>query len=273
MVARDPHRFVNELDDAAIARLIARLESRAKDVVFTKLFDKYAAHLSPHPSAQVLELGCGTGAMTRFLAHRADFSGKAFGVDQSASFIDAARRFAESENIGERVDFRVGDAHSLDFPAETFDAVFAHTLISHVTDPTTVLREMVRVVRPGGIVAIFDGDYASMTYAFPDHEFGHRMDAALVTASFNNPRIMRDLPRLMPELGLTLQAAWGDAVSEIGTASYFKSFVETYAPYIVKAGLFSAEAVGLWLTAQRQSMEDGTFFASCSYYTYLACRT
>ncbi|MCX7165531.1 MAG: methyltransferase domain-containing protein [Rhodocyclales bacterium] len=273
MVARDPHRFVNELDDAAIARLIARLESRAKDLVFTKLFDKYAAHLSPHPSAQVLELGCGTGAMTRFLAHRDDFSGKAFGVDQSASFIDAARRFAETENIGERVDFRVGDAHSLDFPAETFDAVFAHTLISHVTDPTTVLREMVRVVRPGGIVAIFDGDYASMTYAFPDHEFGHRMDAALVTASFNNPRIMRDLPRLMPELGLTLQAAWGDAVSEIGTASYFRSFVETYAPYIVKAGLFSAEAVGLWLTAQRQSMEDGTFFASCNYYTYLACRT
>jgi ubiquinone/menaquinone biosynthesis C-methylase UbiE len=221
MLARDPHRFVNELDKAAVDRLIARLESRAKDTVFTRLFDKYAAQLALHSSAQVLEVGCGTGATTRFLVHRDDFSGKAFGVDQSLPFIDAACRFAQDENVSDRVDFRVGDAHSLDFPAATFDAVIAHTLISHVTEPTTVLCEMARVVRPGGIVAIFDGDYASLTYAFPDHELGHRMDAALATVSFNNPRIMRDMPRLIPELGLKVKAAWGDAVVEIGNGSYF----------------------------------------------------
>jgi SAM-dependent methyltransferase len=68
-----PHRFVNELDDSAIGRLIARLEGRAKDVVFTRLFDKYAGHLAPHPSARVLEVGCGTGATIRALARRADF--------------------------------------------------------------------------------------------------------------------------------------------------------------------------------------------------------
>jgi SAM-dependent methyltransferase len=97
MVARDPHRFVNELDDSAIGRLIARLEGRARDVVFTRLFDKYAGHLAPHPSARVLEVGCGTGATIRALARRADFPGKAVGVDQSAPFIDAARRFARDE--------------------------------------------------------------------------------------------------------------------------------------------------------------------------------
>lgn len=272
MVARDPHRFVNELDKAAVDRLIARLESRAKDTIFTRLFDKYAAQLALPPSSQVLEVGCGTGATTRFLAHRDDFFGRVFGVDQSIPFIDAARRFAQDENISDRVDFRVGDAHCLDFPPATFDAVIAHTLISHVTEPATVLSEMARVVRPGGIVAIFDGDYASLTYAFPDHEFGHQMDAALVNAAFNNPLVMRDLPRLIPELGLKIKAAWGDAVVEIGNGSYFKSFAETYAPFVTKAGLFSAEAVEAWLTAQRQSMEDGTFFASCNYYTYLACR-
>lgn len=131
---------------------------------------------------------------------------------------------------------------------------------------------MVRIVRPGGTVAIFDGDYASLTYAFPDHELGRRMDAAFATASFNNPRIMRELPRLMPELGLQLQEAWGDAVAEIGKGSYFRSFAETYAPYVSKAGLFSAEAVAAWLSAQRQAMDEGNFFASCNYYTYLARR-
>lgn len=65
MVARDPHRFVNQLDKAAIDRLIARLESRAKDEVFTRLFDKYAAHIDPGPLGRTLEVGSGTGAMTR----------------------------------------------------------------------------------------------------------------------------------------------------------------------------------------------------------------
>jgi len=272
MVARDPHRFVNELDEAAIERLVARLESRAKDTVFARLFDKYAARLALPPSARVLEIGCGTGAMMRFLVRRGDFSGKAFGVDQSLPFVEAARRFAQDENVSDRVDFRVGDAHSLEFSPATFDAVIAHTVISHVTEPTTVLREMARVVRPGGTVAVFDGDYASLTYAFPDHDFGHRMDAALVSVTFNNPLVMRELPRLLPALGLKMTAAWGDAVVEIGNGSYFKSFAETYAPSVTRGGLLPAEAVEAWLAAQQQAMENGTFFASCNYYTYLMRR-
>jgi ubiquinone/menaquinone biosynthesis C-methylase UbiE len=273
MSARDPHRFVNELDDAALERLVARLEGRAKDKVFTRLFDKYAAQLDLPASAQVLEIGCGTGAVARCLANRGGFSGKILGVDQSPRFIDAARRFAQQENVGDRVEFRIGDAHKLDFPPATFDAAIAHTVISHVTEPEAVLGELARVVRPGGTLAIFDGDYSSMTYAFPDHEFGRQMDRALATASFNNPLVMRDLPRLLPQLGLTLTAAWGDAVAEIGTWSFFKSFAETYAPAVVKAGLLPAETVEGWLAAQRQAAENETFFASCTYYTYLARRT
>ena len=272
MATRDPHRFVNELDKAALERLIARLESRAQDAIFARLFDKYAAQMDLPLAAQVLEVGCGTGALLRSLVHRGDFSGKAFGVDQCRPFIDAAKKFAQVENINDRLVFQVGDAHSLDFPPATFDAVIAHTLISHVTEPAEVLSEMARVVRPGGIVAIFDGDYASLTYAFRDHVFGHQMDVALSSATFNNPRIMRDLPRLLPELGLRLTAAWGDAVVEIGNGSYFKSFAETYVPFVMKAGLLPMQAVETWLGEQQLAMENGTFFASCNYYTYLARR-
>ncbi len=273
MTARDPHRFVNELDGHAIERLIARLESRAKDRVFTRLFDKYVARLALPASARVLEVGCGTGATLRSLARRGDFAGKAVGVDQSPAFIAAARRFARDENVSERVEFRVGDAHGLDLPAASFDAVIAHTLISHVTEPTAVLREMARVVRPGGTVVIFDGDYASLTYALPDHELGRQMDAALAAAAFNNPRIMRELPRLLPGMGLKLIEGWGDAVVEIGRGSYFKSFAETYAPYVTTTGLLPAQVVEAWLAEQGQAMDKGTFFASCNYYTYLARRS
>jgi SAM-dependent methyltransferase len=272
MSARDPHRFVNDLDEAAHERLIARLEARAQSAVFARLFDKYVERLDLRPGVRVLEVGCGTGAMLRLLARRPEFHGTAVGIDQCPSFIRAASQRSWEEKVSDRLSFRVGDVHRLDFPPGAFDVVIAHTLISHVTDPTRVLGEMARVVRTGGMLAIFDGDYASLTYAFPDHGFGQRMDAALATATFNNPRIMRDLPRLLPELGLNLVAAWGDAVVEIGEADYFKSFAETYAPYVKQAGLLPTKAVDIWLDEQTDAMENGTFFAACNYYTYLASR-
>lgn len=272
MIACDPHRFINELDDEIVDRLISRLESRARDEVFTRLLDKYLASLQLPPTAKVLEIGCGTGVVLRHLARRDDFIGKAYGVDQSISFIATAKRILAEENLTDRAEFRVGDAHKLGFPDASFDVVIAHTLISHVTDPEIVLQEMARVVRPDGTVVIFDGDYASMTYAYPDYDFGRKMDLALVTATFNNPRIMRELPRLLPKYGFQLKEAWGDAVTEIGKASYFRSFAETYAPFVVKAGMLPAQVVDSWLAVQHQAMEDGTFFAACNYYTYLARR-
>jgi SAM-dependent methyltransferase len=268
MVARDPHRFVNELDESAINRLIDRLESRAKDAVFARLFDHYVDRLALPPGARVLEIGCGTGAMVRRLAQRGDFIGQLVGIDQSPCFIEAAGRFASMESIGDRIEFGVGDAHALEHPAASFDVVIAHTLISHVTEPLAVIREMARVVRPGGALVIFDGDYASLTFAYPDHDFGHQMDVALAEVTFNNPRIMRELPRLVPGLGLKLADAWGEAVVEIGHGSYFRSFAEAYAPYVVKARLLPAGLVDTWLRGQRQSIESGTFFAACNYYTY-----
>ena len=71
---------------------------------------------------------------------------------------------------------------------------------------------------------------------------------------------------------MNISAAWGEAVFEIGNGSYFRSFAETYAPAVVKAGMLSAEKVDAWLKAQLESMAKGTFFASCTYYTYLTRR-
>lgn len=272
MVARDPHRFSNELDDTAVERIAARLESRAQDAVFARLLDRYVARLTLRPGGRVLEVGSGTGAVLRTLARRSDFTGTATGVDQCRPFVDIANTLAQAEGVGDRVAFQTGDAHKLDFPSASFDIVIAHTLISHVTAPIAVLGEMTRVVRPGGIVVLFDGDYASLTYAYRDHSFGQRMDVALASSTFNNPRIMRDLPRLLPDLGLKLDTAWGEAVVEIGQASYFKSFAETYVPYVKKTGMLPEQSIEAWHREQRHAMENGTFFAACNYYTYMARR-
>ena len=59
---------------------------------------------------------------------------------------------------------RSHDVHALGFPDDTFDVVHAHQVLQHVADPVAALREMRRVCRPGGVVAVRDADYAALTW-------------------------------------------------------------------------------------------------------------
>ncbi len=92
------------------------------------------------------------------------------GIDQSPHFIDVASGSPTRTVSPTASSFAVGDVHGLDLPAASFDAVVAHTLISHVHDPLKVLAEAARVRPPGGAVAVFDGDYASLTFGCSDPE-------------------------------------------------------------------------------------------------------
>ncbi|MEM7252273.1 MAG: methyltransferase domain-containing protein [Pseudomonadota bacterium] len=272
MSARDPHRFANELDDGAIERLVARLENRGRDAVFTRLFEHYVDRLTLPAGARVVEIGCGTGVIGRALLARGDFAGSVLGFDQCAPFITAAERLAADAGFADRLSFQLADAHRLPIADGSCDVAIAHTLISHVTDPQQVLSEAARILAPGGQLVVFDGDYASLTYDYADDIFARRMDDALAKATFNNPLVMRGLARALPTVGLRLRESRADVVAEVGTASYFKSFAETYLPYVRAAGWLESAQIDAWWAAQTTAMNNGTFFASCNYYTYIAER-
>lgn len=270
VTAQDPHRISDQLDDATTKRLIDRLESRAKDTVFNQLFTQYIDRLNLSDSAQILEVGCGTGAMMRALARKQKLIHSIVGVDQCTGFIHAARKFAAADGLGDTLIFATGDAHALDFSDASFDVVILHTVVSHTSEPLQVLSESIRVLGKGGRLVIFDGDYTSLTFAAENHELGREMDHALTTASFNNPLIMRDLIRILPDMNMVITDTLSNVVSEIGTASYFKTFAHTYAPLVARSQLLSQTVVDTWLQQQALAMNNGTFFASCNYYTYIA---
>ena len=272
MAARDIYRFINEQDENTIQRIIDRLEFRGKDPTFRGWLEAYLNKLAIAPSAQILMLGCGTGVEVRILAGRSDFAGKAVGVDISPALIEAARRFAVEDGVDKNVEFQVGDAHDLEYADDSFDVVIAHTLMSHLVNPLAVIREMARIVRPGCKIAIFDGDYASWTFGYSDPDFAKTMDETLIGFIVNNPRVMRSIPGLLSQAGLTLEEAIPHIITEVGTGSFFLGAAETYAPLIAKADLLPADQVENWLTEQRKNNEERIFFASGNYYTYLARR-
>jgi len=118
-----------------------------------------AAYLLPHlkPGLQLLDVGCGPGSITADFAQRIG-PGSVLGLDASAGIIDAARR----DHPG--VEFAVGDVYRLAFDDRSWDIVHAHQLLQHVSDPVAALKEMRRVVRPGGVVAARDSDYDTFSW-------------------------------------------------------------------------------------------------------------
>ena len=124
-----------------------------------------AAYLLPHlrPGMDLLDVGCGPGTITVDLARRTA-PGKVVGIDSAAAVIDEAAAAAGDAPV----EFRVADLMDTGFPDNSFDVVHAHQVLQHVPDPVGALREMARVCRSGGVVAVRDVDYEAMTW-FPDN--------------------------------------------------------------------------------------------------------
>lgn len=121
-----------------------------------------AAYLLPllKGTDRLLDVGAGPGTITadlaQFVAH---VTATEIGPDELA-----LARATAAERKTTNVDFRVGDVHALPLEDDAFDVVHAHQVLQHVADPVQALREMARVTRPGGIVAVRESDYAGFCW-------------------------------------------------------------------------------------------------------------
>ncbi|MEO3479201.1 class I SAM-dependent methyltransferase [Phaeobacter sp. CAU 1743] len=101
--------------------------------------------IGPARGLRILDVGCGDGVLATRLAHS---GARATGIDASADMIAAERRRAKAAGV--EIDLREGDAGDLPFPAGRFDCVVSVATLCFVDDPRPTIREMVRVLKPGG---------------------------------------------------------------------------------------------------------------------------
>jgi ubiquinone/menaquinone biosynthesis C-methylase UbiE len=119
----------------------------------------------------LLDVGCGPGTITADLARRIQ-GGTVVGVDLPSDVIGAAQTDLGTDTLR----FEVGDVYALGFADASFDVVFAHQVLQHLGDPVAALREMLRVLRPGGHVAVRDSDYGAFLWSPADPRLSRWME-------------------------------------------------------------------------------------------------
>jgi ubiquinone/menaquinone biosynthesis C-methylase UbiE len=272
MTAVDVYRITDKLDGDTLDVLETRLEARGRHPRFLHMMGEYLDAMGIDGAATVLDVGCGTGVVARAIARRPGFRGRITGIDVSPRLIDAARRFAGQEGLAAVTDFRAGDSQSLQLPDGAFDAVIAHTLISHVDSPRAVLDELARVVKPGGKIGIFDGDYASITFGTDDPARGRAMDEAIIAAIVTNPRVMREMPQLLRDARLDLVQSFAYVLAEVGTVDFWKPGIQSFMKLMPKSGAASEADAVAWAEEVLRRSDRGVFFGACNFYSYIATR-
>ena len=260
----------SDLDESALAVMAARLENRAKHPFFRGVIADYIGALELPPIARVIEIGCGTGVVSRRLAASPGFQGTIIATDMSPYLIEIAQQRAKEEDVDARITFEVSGAASLRAESGTYDLVIAHTLLSHASDPVAILAESARVLRPGGRFLIFDRDFASSALSL-DSAIAAKIDVADIARAFAaQPFIMRQLPKLLADAGFAIESHRPYVIADVGHAEFFAENLSTWRRLLPVSGVIAKEAADRLMDGLEAASKAGTLFWANNFYTYIA---
>jgi ubiquinone/menaquinone biosynthesis C-methylase UbiE len=268
---QDVYARTFDADEQSLEAIAARLEARGQHRFFAQVINDYMDAPVAGRHEAILDLGCGTGVVARAIAKRSEFKGRITAIDISAYLIDLAERLAADEGVIDSIDFRTGDAHSIDEAQGQFDMVIMHTLLSHVVDPAVVLQEAQRLLSPEGRIIVFDGDFDSLTFATDAPDGGAETDRKLTSVETNG-RVMRQMPRLLAENGFRLEWSRAYVAADIGRADFWASSLPTFRTLLPKAHVMPEQDANEYVDRLERASANGQFFASCNFYTMIARR-
>jgi ubiquinone/menaquinone biosynthesis C-methylase UbiE len=203
---------------------------------------------------RVLDLGCGLGDDTFEIARLVGAQGRAVGVDVSETMIAEARRRAEQRAL--KAEFEVGDAQALRFDDASFDACRTERMLMHVPDAERAFAEMVRVIRRGGRLSVFDFDWETQFVDSPYQETT-RLITRSFCDSFKNGWIGRRLPRLFKQHAMNHVSVTPRTI--MIPYPFLELLLGGHVARAQQTGMLGAAEAVRWWTQLREAHQAGTF--------------
>jgi ubiquinone/menaquinone biosynthesis C-methylase UbiE len=248
----NPALCVNFLDAFNDTPWLSRHKQRALDAFGT------------HPRGEFLEVGCGTGSDAQALARRLT-TGKVVGIDPSSTMIRAAAKRAAGSGLA--VEFRPCSTYELPFDDASFDGAYSLMTFDILEHPRAALREMARVVRPGGTVMVSASDHGSFVIDAPDR----RLTRLLIESfcdGMHSGWIGRELLGAFAHCGLDAVEVVADTVM-LRSADYAvarRIVLENMVGAAQQRGLVSTTEGRAWLDALDARHARGSFFAASTFF-------
>tara|TARA_R110002110_G_scaffold415612_2_gene651554 strand:- start:21330 stop:22145 length:816 start_codon:yes stop_codon:yes gene_type:complete len=265
----DPDAIPDEILEA----MKESLERRAATPQQAAALQSYLGDVAFPDGARVLDIGCGTGPQSRTIA-AIPAVGEVVGVDHLEPFLERGRELAADLSADHaRVSFEQADARDLPFADASFDVVILHTLLTHVPGPEGVLSEVHRVLKPGGSVAIYDGDFTTMSVATADDDPLQACIDAFVDGNVHDRWLVRRLPGMLRGIGFDPAATRSHGHLDTDAPVLTLGWTLRGAYYLVTAGkIEQAEADALEAEAHRR-IDAGTFYGYMNYVSMVARKT
>lgn len=214
------------------------------------------------PGESVLEVGCGTGVLDRWMARRTEGRNKIVGVDVNPYFLKEAAALVVKDGMEGLVEFKEGSGEALPFPNATFDLALSSTVIQRL-NAEKLLNEMVRVTKPGGRVAVLG--HAHDMPRWINLPLGDALKTKIESPPWVTDRGHpegcddSDLYRRFNRLGL----------SNIKMFPYMGSFDGGPRLRMLQSGILpglNPKEAEQWRAAVAQAQAEGTFFISLPFH-------
>jgi SAM-dependent methyltransferase len=260
---RDAWSASSDLSSDQIQNLTKILELRGSQPRQFKMRETCFRAAGIKEGMRVLEIGCGSGVVTRHLSRIVGPKGHVIGIDVREDFVEIARKFGGVEG-GSAIEYFRGDAEDLPSLPEV-DAVLAVTLLSHVFDPERVVRDTVSRLPPGTLFLALDQDYQTLLFDHLAMDLTDRLLRHGSRINVRHPFVGRRLPGLLTSAGLQNVRTWSFVYSERDASSYLMTIAERFAALAIDDGIATETECQRWLAHLRERGDKGTFFSSLNY--------